>query len=47
MIDASRGVIENDIDGRAGLDGLKTILREHSDERDLFLDNERHRRVQL
>ena len=33
--------------GRAFLDGLKAILRKHSDQRDLVPDNERHRRVQL
>ena len=47
MIDAARHIVENDIDGRTFLDGLKAVLREHADQRDLLLDNERHRRTRL
>jgi HupE / UreJ protein len=47
VIDTVRNVIENNTHGRAILDGLKTILREHSNERDFVLDNERHRGARL
>jgi hypothetical protein len=43
VIDAPRSVIENDIDRRALLDGLKAVLRKHSNQRDLVLDDERGR----
>lgn len=40
VIDAAGRVIENDIDERALLDDLETILRKHSNQGDLVLDDE-------
>ena len=47
VIDAARDVVEDDIDGRTLLDGLKAILRKHSDNRNLVLDDELYRRARL
>jgi hypothetical protein len=47
VIDAARVVVENDIDGSADLYCMEAILRKHSDDRNLILDNKRHNRTVL
>ena len=47
MIDPARRVVEHDVDGSADLDGLKAVLGKHSDNCNLFLDDEGHCRAGL
>jgi hypothetical protein len=43
VVDAPRNIVEHDSDGRTVLDGLETVLGKQRSQRDLALDDERHR----
>jgi hypothetical protein len=45
--DPARRIVKDDVDGSADLDGLKAVFGKHSDNCNLVLDVEGHRRSGL